>query len=231
MFASVASAVRVEGGTYNDFAPTYDFLQEVLLPYLQRMGAKITLVLDRYGFYPQGGGHMTLTVEPSVLKPIKFTEFNGWHDVIAESIACRMPKETVGQQVKALQRIPEVTEGKETRLPSKCGTGNVLYLRLKGGDYSELLVGFGGARVATATVIKAVKRQANKLLGAKVGVGEYLADQLLLPMALAGSGSFETMQPTQHSLTNAAVIGQLLGIGIQFKSSENGLCKVIIDSG
>ena len=37
-------------------------------------------------------------------------------------------------------------------------------------------------------------------------VDQHLADQLLLPMALAGGGEFVTTAPTPHTLTNIAVI-------------------------
>lgn len=40
--------------------------------------------------------------------------------------------------------------------------------------------------------------------------GPYLADQLLLPFAIAGGGSFPTMKPSQHGLTAAALNERLL---------------------
>jgi RNA 3'-terminal phosphate cyclase (ATP) len=45
-------------------------------------------------------------------------------------------------------------------------------------------------------------------------VGPYLADQLLLPMALAGGGSFRTLAPTLHLTTNAEVIRRFLPIEV-----------------
>ena len=49
---------------------------------------------------------------------------------------------------------------------------------------------------------------------AAVPVGEHLADQLLLPLVLAKGGSFKTLKPSQHLLTNADVIRQLTGVDI-----------------
>ncbi|MEM8876090.1 MAG: RNA 3'-terminal phosphate cyclase [Planctomycetota bacterium] len=44
-------------------------------------------------------------------------------------------------------------------------------------------------------------------------VGRYLADQLLIPLALAG-GSFTSAILDAHAETNATVIRQMLGIAI-----------------
>ena len=49
-------------------------------------------------------------------------------------------------------------------------------------------------------------------LAAGAPVGPHLADQLLLPLALAGSGTFVTGAPTPHSVTNIAVIEKFLPI-------------------
>jgi RNA 3'-terminal phosphate cyclase (ATP) len=42
-------------------------------------------------------------------------------------------------------------------------------------------------------------------------VDEHLADQLLLPLALAGGGSFATGQVSDHLRSNALVIETFLG--------------------
>jgi RNA 3'-terminal phosphate cyclase (ATP) len=42
-------------------------------------------------------------------------------------------------------------------------------------------------------------------------VGEHLADQLLLPLALSAGGEFRTGRPSQHTLTNRDIIERFLG--------------------
>jgi RNA 3'-terminal phosphate cyclase (ATP) len=65
MLADAASRVSIEGGTHNTAAPPFDFLERCFLPLVERMGPKIRLELDRYGFYPAGGGCIRASVEPS----------------------------------------------------------------------------------------------------------------------------------------------------------------------
>ncbi len=52
-------------------------------------------------------------------------------------------------------------------------------------------------------------------------VCEHLADQLLIPMALAGCGAFVTTEPTLHTLTNMAVIEQFLPVRFTSSSDEH----------
>ena len=47
-------------------------------------------------------------------------------------------------------------------------------------------------------------------LAAGVPVGPHLADQLLIPMAMAGSGRFRTVAPTRHTATNIEVIHKFM---------------------
>ena len=47
-------------------------------------------------------------------------------------------------------------------------------------------------------------------------VGEHLADQLMLPLALGAGGRFRTVKPSDHSRTNAAIIERFLGPVVEF---------------
>ncbi|MBS7628084.1 RNA 3'-terminal phosphate cyclase, partial [Candidatus Bathyarchaeota archaeon] len=55
-FAPGPVSIRLKGGTNNPMAPPFEFLKEVLLPVLKRMGFEAELRLIRRGFYPRGGG-------------------------------------------------------------------------------------------------------------------------------------------------------------------------------
>ena len=51
-------------------------------------------------------------------------------------------------------------------------------------------------------------------------LGPHLADQLLVPMALAGGGSFVTMRPTAHTTTNISVIEKFLPVEFEVKQID-----------
>ena len=53
-------------------------------------------------------------------------------------------------------------------------------------------------------------------LEARVPVGEHLADQLLLPMAIAGGGRFRTLAPLSlHATTNIETIAAFMDLPIR----------------
>jgi RNA 3'-terminal phosphate cyclase (ATP) len=66
-------------------------------------------------------------------------------------------------------------------------------------------------------------------LAANVPVGSHLADQLLLPLALAGSGSFRTQTPTQHTTTNVNVIQKFLPVHFALHNTDRDSCLVELE--
>ena len=65
LLADGASQVTIEGGTHNQWAPPFDFLAKSFLPLVNRMGPRVSATLERHGFYPAGGGRITVSIEPS----------------------------------------------------------------------------------------------------------------------------------------------------------------------
>ncbi len=57
-------------------------------------------------------------------------------------------------------------------------------------------------------------------------VGGYLADQLLVPMALAGGGAFRTLPPSRHTLTNIEVLKAFLDIDVTVTRESRESCVI-----
>lgn len=86
----------------------------------------------------------------------------------------------------------------------------------------------GKIRVTAESVAETIVNEARPYLGGTTSVGSFLADQLLLPMALAGGGSFTTPHWSAHAATNAAVIQRFLGIEIVAEKIADNLVKVTL---
>ncbi len=63
-------------------------------------------------------------------------------------------------------------------------------------------------------VADAAAKQARAYIASGVPVSRYLADQLLVPFALAGTGSFRTGLLSLHTTTNIEVIRRFLEVSI-----------------
>lgn len=233
MLAGAPSSLVLEGGTHNIYAPPFDFLDRVFLPILNRMGPRISARLVRPGFYPAGGGRIEVEIEPCPgLGRVDLLERGELRSVMARAVVAALPGEIAVRELAAVEKVlgwPEESLRIE-QLPERQGPGNILMLEAVFDHAVELVSGFGKLGVPAQTVgDQAAKRMAGYLASTAVA-GPYLADQLLLPMALAGGGSFTTVKPSKHSLTGAEVIAKFLDVRIAFEEKDGGCHLVRVES-
>jgi RNA 3'-terminal phosphate cyclase (ATP) len=93
---------------------------------------------------------------------------------------------------------------------------------------SELTSAFGELNVTAEQVGKRAAKSLKDFISCGAAVGRHLADQLLLPMALAGSGSFISMVPDDHVATNIAVIEKFLPVKFHISDLDRGLRLVTV---
>ncbi len=224
MLAGAPSRLVLEGGTHNIYAPPFDFIERVFLPVLNRMGPSVTARLVRHGFYPAGGGRIEAEIEPCrSLSRLDLVERGELRSVKARALVAALPGEIAARELDAAGAVlgwPEEARRVE-QLSERAGPGNILMLEAVFDQAAELVSGFGKPGVPAQIVGEhAAKRMAGYLASTAVA-GPYLADQLLLPFALAGGGSFTTVKPSQHSRTAAEVISRFLDVGISFEERDS----------
>lgn len=227
------STLTLEGGTHNPFAPTFDFLDKVFLPCLARMGPKVTCRLFRPGFFPSGGGRFTASIEPSGrLSPLELTERGKVLKRKARAYVSKIPQHVGHREVKAVAEM--AGWGREclevVNVKNSPGPGNTLSLEVSSERITEVFTGFGEKGVPAEKIAKEAVAAMQRYLEAGVPVGPYLADQLLVPMALAGGGSFFTLAPTLHTRTNIEVIKKFLDVDISVASIENDVWEIRLSS-
>jgi len=230
--ASQTSHVVLEGGTHNIYAPPFDFLHRALLPLLNRMGPQVEARLDRPGFFPAGGGRVTVAVTPrEQFEPIELLHRGPIVDCRVRSIVSRLPRHIAEREVAtALDDLSWPRECGIIEEVDSAGPGNVVLIEIHCEHVTEVFAGFGQRGVPAEKVAGAAAREARDYLGAGVPVGEHLADQLLLPLALAGGGRFRTLQPTLHTTTNIATLRQFLDVGISTEPIEDGQWEISVES-
>lgn len=214
LVADGPSSLRLEGGTHNPHAPPVDFLQLAFLPILNRMGPRVQIRLERHGFYPAGGGRFTVEIEPaSKLEPVDLRERGEVRRRLARVVVAGLPREIGDRELAAIQeRLNWPEETCQLRhLAGGHGPGNVLMLEVECREVTEVFTGFGQRGVRAEAVAQHAAREAEAYLAAPAAaVGTHLADQLLVPFALAGGGSYTTLPPTLHARTNIEVAGMFL---------------------
>jgi len=207
LLAKAPSRLTLFGGTHNPLAPPFDFVARVLVPVLARMGARVRVELVRHGFYPAGGGEMRAEIVPSPLAPLLLTERGPTVRRRAEALVSNLPFAIAERELRV------VGWEDAAALPvESAGPGNVVMLHVETKHASELVTGFGAKGVPAEHVAKGAVAEMERYLAADVPVGEHLADQLLVPMALAGGGGFRTLALSSHARTNAALIERFLPV-------------------
>ena len=102
------------------------------------------------------------------------------------------------------------------------GPGNVLELTIESEHITEVIVAFGERGKPAEMVADEAAAEADVYLQADVPVGMHLADQLLIPLALAGSGSFVTLPLSLHTTTNMRTIERFLPVRFTHREQVQG---------
>jgi RNA 3'-terminal phosphate cyclase (ATP) len=227
--AGAPSTVRVEGGTHNPGAPPLDFLDRAFLPLLARMGAKATATLERHGFYPAGGGQLSVEIVPAErLAPLSLLERGAVTRRRARALVSHVPRRIAEQELAVVRarlgwdpaELEAEIVGAEAAGPR--GPGNVLLLEIESEHVTEVFTGFGEVGVRAETVGERAVHEAGRYLDAGVPVGTHLADQLLVPLALAGGGVFATLPLSRHATSNVEVVRTFLDVAITAVPAADG---------
>lgn len=228
--AAQASRLTLRGGTHNPMAPSATFLSR-MAPYLSGGGqALYTMELQRHGFYPAGGGEVRVQVNPPPdgLAAIDLMHRGARVDAWAECLHAGIPKDVANRELDVLGRALGWTPDqlRNRALRSNEGPGNALQVILQFEHITEVLTAFGEKSVSAEEVARTVLHEVQAYLANRAPIGEHLADQLMLPMALAArqgkAGQYWTISLSEHTRTNARVIEQFLPLRFVMEPLDGG---------
>lgn len=226
--AAGPSQIMLEGGTHNPMAPPFDFLQRAFLPLLARMGPRVTARLLAPGFYPAGGGRISVTIDPGKLGRLDLPARGEVKQRRCVAGVASLPIAIARREIEAARPILgwEPSCYRAERIEGSAGPGNVITISVVCDHVTEVFTGFGEKGVRAEVVAERAAREARAWLDAGAPVGEHLADQLLLPMALAGGGSFSTVELSSHTRTQIDLLERVLGAKTTVEDRGGGVFAV-----
>jgi RNA 3'-terminal phosphate cyclase (ATP) len=241
MISDSPSVIVVEGGTHNDFAPPFEFLQKTFIPLVNRLGPKIKLTLEKYGFYPAGGGELRAEIQPvTCLKAFDILERGEFTRRSITACVASLPMHIAEREVDVLRRGLDWDES-EARCESvraKC-LGNYLWIELESKCLTEVITGFGRVQLRAELVAREALKEVREYIKSEAAVGTYLADQWMLPLAISawqsrnqgvrGGGVFRTQPLSLHSLTHLQIIERFLEIKATVEELNGGVHAVRIE--
>ncbi len=224
LVAKERSTLLLEGGTHNPLAPPFDFLQRAFAPLIERMGPKLALQLERPGFYPAGGGQLRVTIEPvEKLSPLHLRQRGEARRHSATAmIAGLSPKIALRELAVLGERLGWAPEQlRVLELPAALGPGNVVSAAVEHANVTEVFTSFGEKRVSAEAVAESVAAEVRAHLASRAPVGGHLADQLILPLAMAGAGAFACTRLTLHAKTQLALVRDFTGAALRSEETTD----------
>jgi RNA 3'-terminal phosphate cyclase (ATP) len=214
LYGQAPSELTLVGGTHVSTSPSFHFLDATWRRYLELMGLRLSLRLERPGFYPRGGGTVLAFLQPCAglsgvtlppRGPVSATGFSAVAGLDA-GIARRQAR-------RATQRLER--QGLAVRLREETwqgGPGTVLQVELDTSPAPTSFFALGArGKPAEAVADEVVDQVVRYLQAGPALVDARSADQLVLPLALAeGPSEYSVAEVTTHLTTNIAVIGRFL---------------------
>jgi RNA 3'-phosphate cyclase len=227
------SEVVLEGGTHNEKAPSFHFLETTWRAYLARLGLTVPLEMKRPGFYPRGGGLIIAHIQPWANRyPLTLTGPVTLNQASVLSATAGLPTHVNNRQARrATVRLrdagvePDVSTGEW-----QGGPGSMLAITWAG-PVPTLFTGLGARGKPAEAVADEAADEAIAHRDSGMPVDPHSADQLLLPLALAdGQSEYHVSEVTRHLTTNAAVLQLFLEREITINGPE-GATGVVRVSG
>jgi RNA 3'-terminal phosphate cyclase (ATP) len=228
-FADTPTQARIQGGLFQDFAPTWFHLNYALLPLLARMGLEVHLEMVRPGYVPRGGGEVLLYVTPlrAPLQPLRLTAQGRPIRVFGFSLASHLKARHVAQRMAERCRHRLLAAGfqepefeiLEDTTAYQAGAALAVFIEtdtgaLLGADRA------GAPGRPSEAIADMVVQQLLEDLRRGATVDRYLADQLLPYVALAqGTSSYHIPFITDHVTSSQWLVHHLTSATVRLEAS------------
>ncbi|HET7220101.1 MAG TPA: RNA 3'-terminal phosphate cyclase [Vicinamibacterales bacterium] len=225
--AAAPSTITLEGGTHNPWAPPFDFLERAFLPVVNRLGPRVTVALERAGFYPAGGGRFVAAIAPAPIAALTLCARGEIVTRRVRGVVSNLSRGIAEREVRtALELLNWSADAGQIATVDGPGPGNVVVIEIGCEHAVEVCTGFGEVGVTSEAVARRAVDDARRYLATDVPVGCHLADQLLPIMALGQGGVFRTMTLSQHARTNADVIRRFIDLDVDVVDESRDAVRV-----
>jgi RNA 3'-terminal phosphate cyclase (ATP) len=234
-YGAIPTSAELRGGLFQDFAPSFFHLQQVILPLLHRMGLEAEVEMGRPGYVPLGGGILYLTVSPlrNELLPLILEESGPIEKVWGIALASKLQQRRVGDRMAQSAGELFTASGYNTKFQviydstaQQPGAALAAFIDLVNGSrLGSDRAGAPGRR--SESIGKHVARELLKDLNTGATLDRYASDQIILYAALAaGESKFRIPQVTDHIRSAAWLAKEFLGADVRAHGQQLAITGV-----
>jgi RNA 3'-terminal phosphate cyclase (ATP) len=231
--ADQSSHIALLGGTHVPWSPPFDYLKEVFLPMVRKIGCRMELEIKKWGWYPKGGGEIHCMIHPvKKLTLLNLTERGKLLNLTGISVVSNLPTSIAERQKnEALKILREKNFSPEIKIVEAPSIGQGTFFFLMA-EFENSKAGFGALGEIGKRAEKVAEEACQDFLQfmeTNAAIDPHLSDQLIPYLALAdGQSSFTVSRISKHLLTNIWVVEQFLPTKITVEGKEGSEGKVII---
>lgn len=231
-----ASTLALSGGTHNPWSPPFHYVAWQWLPWLERIGYRASITLERAGFYPAGGGRIRAEIRPALqLEPLRLVERGALRRIRGLSgcagLALEVAQRQSGAAAARLGRygVPLEIADEQVDAASR-GTFIVLGAEFENSRSVASALGAPGKRAER--VGEEAAQGLERAIDSGAAVDEHLADQLVLPLLFAaGESRVTTASVTRHLLSNVELVGRFLPGAAEVRGAEGEPGELVVRGG
>ena len=220
LFGESQSKITLTGGTHSYWAPNIDEYSAVFLPLIKLFGAEVSLSVKKLGWFPKGNGEVVFTISPSKLVGKKFTEKGEPGSIHAICSLSNLNPEILEREEQGIKEIfPNVQVRRMVSGSLSPGTSVSMWANFENTIIGSAALGKIGLRAENLG--KNVANDLKKTISTDSTVDRWIADQLLIFMALAkGKSSIIVPELTAHIKTCSWLIPMFTNTPFQIEGNK-----------
>lgn len=218
LLQNVASELTISGGTHNPLAPTADFIEQCFLPMLTNIGITTEFKLNKAGFFPIGAGEIQIKIQPwQHRNKLNLLDRGTLQSTEAFAAVLNLSEEAqiAQRELATLNKRLKLDTQQQFHL-NGISQGNTAYVKVEHQQHIQLFTALGEMRKSAEQIANHLAEQVKQYIVSQAAVDEYLADQLLLPLALGQGGEFTAQCISEHTRTQATMIEKFIDCEIEF---------------
>lgn len=225
---SAPSQLIIHGGTHNPMAPTADFIQHSFIPTLAKIGIQIDFEMEKAGFFPIGAGKIKATIHPwQQRQELDLRSRGKLQATCAYAAVLNLDASIAARELATLQKKLNLQHTQQLTLQG-ISQGNSVFVCVESEQHHQVFSALGELRKSAEQIAGQLAKEVNHYLHSQAVADEYLADQLLLPLALGQGGRFSAQTISEHTRTQVEMIKRFLDCEIELIEHAEQHVEIIV---